>query len=115
MTYWLRGGMVVDERGPYAADVVVSGTRIEALGVVRPFGAFEEIDCSGLWLLPGGVDAVDHLERSGDSGDVLALDGSQGRITPGSDADLVAVDPDALDLGGAQAVRWVLRRGERVV
>ena len=59
---WIRNAMVVDERGPYAADVVVRGERIEALGVVRPFGAFEEWDASGLWLLPGGVDAHTHLD-----------------------------------------------------
>jgi dihydropyrimidinase len=59
---WIRNGLVVDDRGPYAADVVVNRERIEALGVVRPFGPFEELDARGLWLLPGGVDAHTHLD-----------------------------------------------------
>ena len=59
---WIRNAQVVDEKGPYAADVVVRGERIEALGVVRPFGPFVELDAAGLWLLPGGVDAHTHLD-----------------------------------------------------
>ncbi len=59
---WIRNGLVVDGRGPYPADVVVNGERIEALGVVRPFGPCRELDATGLWLLPGGVDAHTHLD-----------------------------------------------------
>jgi len=59
---WIRNAQVVDEKGPYAADVVVRGERIEALGVVRPFGPYVELDAAGLWLLPGGVDAHTHLD-----------------------------------------------------
>jgi len=52
----------VDERGAFACDVVVRGERIEATGAVRPLGPYAEIDASGLWLLPGGVDVHTHLD-----------------------------------------------------
>lgn len=110
---WIRGASLVDHRGAFRADVVIRGASVEALGVVRPFGPFEELDASGLWLLGGTADA--------------------GRFVPGEKvragvaADLIAVVPDALDAsqtdddgaslarcGGSlhDAVRWVMIRGE---
>jgi hypothetical protein len=110
---WIRGASLVDHRGAYRADVVVRGARVEALGVVRPFDAFEELDASGLWLLGGTAEAGRFVPGE--------------KVRAGGIADLVAVTPDALDrsqtdddgaglarAGGSlhDAVRWVMVRGE---
>ncbi len=110
---WVRGAALVDHRGAYHADLVVSGGRVEALGVVRPFGPYGELDASGLWLLAG----------TAESG--LFVPGE--KLRAGAVADLVAVDPDALDRSQAGddgaalartggplhgAVRWVMIRGQ---
>jgi len=112
---WIRNASVVDRRGAYRADVVVRGDRFEALGVVRPFGAFEEMDAVGLWLLAGALDPRSQRFEPSEP------------LRPGREADLVAVDPTGLATsarqdGGARlvcdgglvggAVRWVMVRGE---
>ncbi len=112
---WIRNASVVDGRGAFRADLVIRGDRVEALGVVRPFGAYEEYDAAGLWLVPGRLDTDDGRLLPGDP------------LEAGRRADLVAVDPAALDeasqgddgaalLDGegdvAAAVRWCLVRGE---
>jgi len=117
MTLWLRGGMVVDERGPYGADVVVSGGRIEALGVVRPFGAYEEVDCQGLWLLPGGVDAHTHLEM--DTGAARTADdfysGSRAAALGGTTTVLDFANPHAGEALGTALARWRAAAAARIV
>lgn len=71
----LRGGTVWDESGAADADVVIDAAgRIEALvprggqdgGAAREGGApAQVIDVSGLWVLPGAVDAHVHFRDPG--------------------------------------------------
>jgi len=61
----ITGGTVVTAEGSYAADVLVDGERIAALGSdLRAAGmtAEETIDASGRWLIPGGIDVHTHME-----------------------------------------------------
>lgn len=110
---WIRGASLVDHRGAFRADVVIRGERVEALGVVRPFDAFEELDATGLWLLGGTAAAGRFVPGE--------------KVRAGVEAALVAVTPAALDAsqtaddgaglareGGPlhDAVRWVMVRGE---
>ncbi len=56
----IRGGTIISRKGPIEADLVVSGDKISELA---PRGRLEngDIDASGLWVLPGAVDAHTHF------------------------------------------------------
>ena len=60
----LRGGRVVTmdaSRRVLDADVLVEGNRIKKVGAVRPSGRPTVVDCSGLVVLPGLIQAHIHL------------------------------------------------------
>ena len=61
----IRGGTVVAPDGVRRADVGVADGRIVAVAPELEGGAREEIDASGLHLLPGAVDAHVHLNDPG--------------------------------------------------
>jgi dihydroorotase len=63
------GGVVVTEHGPEALEMGVRDGRIAALVAARaePLPAAERIDCSGLHVLPGGVDPHVHFGDHGPS------------------------------------------------
>jgi dihydropyrimidinase len=64
----VRGGTVVTATGSRRADVAVSGGRIEAVeeGLRAPAGA-DELDASGLLVLPGVIDVHTHTRVASDS------------------------------------------------
>jgi len=59
----IRGGTVVNATGPVVADVLITD---ETIGAVTAPGlitvADEEIDATGKYVLPGGIDAHTHME-----------------------------------------------------
>jgi allantoinase len=60
----IENGTIVIEGGVFAADVVIVDERISALTVdASNWPAGERIDASGLWLIPGGIDAHTHFEE----------------------------------------------------
>ncbi|MFC7475454.1 dihydroorotase [Dankookia sp. GCM10030260] len=62
----LRGGACVLPWGVETTDVGVRDGRIAALGDLRTAAAAEEVDCRGLHVLPGLIDAHVHLRDPGD-------------------------------------------------
>src|SRR3954447_18693454 len=62
----LRGGTCVLPWGVETTDVGVREGRIAALGDLRTADAAEEVDCRGLHVLPGLIDAHVHLRDPGD-------------------------------------------------
>ncbi len=62
----LRGGTCVLPWGEEATDVGVRAGRIAAIGDLRTADAAETIDCAGLHILPGLIDAHVHLRDPGD-------------------------------------------------
>jgi dihydropyrimidinase len=64
MTLLIKNGTVVGASGAFAADVLVDGERIAAL--LQPgtsIGSAErEIDASGKYVVPGGVDVHTHMQ-----------------------------------------------------
>lgn len=57
----IRGGTVVTESEKFVADVGITGGKIESLGSDLP-GGKEEMDASGLLVMPGGIDVHTHLQ-----------------------------------------------------
>ncbi|WP_149537120.1 dihydroorotase [Siccirubricoccus phaeus] len=62
----LKGGRLVLPWGEENADVGVRNGRIIAIGDLRTSDAAETIDCAGLHVLPGLIDAHVHLRDPGD-------------------------------------------------
>ena len=62
----LRGGTCVLPWGEEATDIGVRAGRIAAMGDLRTADAAETIDCTGLHVLPGLIDAHVHLRDPGD-------------------------------------------------
>ena len=63
MTTLISGGQVLSTAGASAADVLVDGETIVAVGSPGTLGpADEPIDATGKYVLPGGIDAHTHME-----------------------------------------------------
>jgi dihydropyrimidinase len=69
MKILISGGTVINASGPFAADVLIEGERIA--GVVEANssastswreGADRVIDATGLYVVPGAIDAHTHME-----------------------------------------------------
>ncbi|MDJ1008473.1 MAG: dihydropyrimidinase [Paracoccaceae bacterium] len=58
----VRGGRVVTPDGVVEGDVAVAGGALAAIGTV-PGTARREIDATGKWVMPGGVDPHAHIEQ----------------------------------------------------
>ncbi|MDJ0944017.1 MAG: dihydropyrimidinase [Kiloniellales bacterium] len=69
----VRGGTVVTAGDTMRCDVGVAGERIAALGVDLGPGV-REIDATGAYVLPGGVDSHCHIEQMSSAGVMTADD-----------------------------------------
>ena len=63
----IRGGTIVTATEQVAADVAIADGKITALGRNLPDGA-QEIDATGRFVLPGGVDTHCHIEQISGAG-----------------------------------------------
>ncbi len=66
MSGWLlRGGTVVDGTGRprFRADVRVAGSRVVAIGALRPVPGEGVLDCGGLVVAPGFIDPHSHADN----------------------------------------------------
>ena len=79
----LRGGACVTPWGEERADVGVRQGRIAALGDLRAAQAEAEIDCRGLHVLPGLIDAHVHLRDPGDPAVETIGDGTRAAVLGG--------------------------------
>ncbi len=61
----LRGGTVVNQDGIGRRDIGIRGGRIAALGSIPAEAAGENIDCTGLHILPGVIDSQVHFREPG--------------------------------------------------
>jgi dihydropyrimidinase len=65
MSMLIAGGTVVTAEGTLEADVLVEGEKITALfarDAAANVSADEELDASGMYVIPGGIDAHTHME-----------------------------------------------------
>lgn len=58
----LKGGLVATAAGVTAADILIEGERIQAVGVEMNLPADRVIDVTGHYVLPGGIDVHTHLD-----------------------------------------------------
>ena len=64
---WIRGGRIVNANENFLGEILVGNGKILALGRdLQTLGlsehSIEEVDASGLYLFPGGIDAHTHLD-----------------------------------------------------
>nr|4KQN_A Chain A, D-hydantoinase [Bacillus sp. AR9]4KQN_B Chain B, D-hydantoinase [Bacillus sp. AR9] len=59
---WIRGGTVVTAADTYQADVLIEGERVVAIGHQLAAAGAEEIDATGCYVIPGGIDPHTHLD-----------------------------------------------------
>ncbi|MED1876540.1 dihydropyrimidinase [Brevibacillus borstelensis] len=62
MKKWIRGGTVVTAADTYQADVLIEGERVVAIGHQLSIDGAEEIDATGCYVIPGGIDPHTHLD-----------------------------------------------------
>ena len=100
----MTGGWVVDGTGApaYRADLAVDKGVVAAIGRLQHVEAAQRIDCTGLYLLPGFVDAHVHGDAAVFDPEVQLAALSQGQTTV---HDLLASDDTAVML----AIVWPLR------
>ncbi|MCB4821898.1 dihydroorotase [Roseicella aerolata] len=79
----LRGGACVLPWGIETTDVGVREGRIAALGDLRTAHAANEVDCRGLHVLPGLIDAHVHLRDPGDPAVEDLAHGTKGALLGG--------------------------------
>jgi dihydropyrimidinase len=58
----IQGGTVVNGDASFAADVLLEGERIAAVGAGLSAVGHEVVDASGLLVMPGGIDVHTHLD-----------------------------------------------------
>ena len=73
----IRGGTIVTAADRFRADLAVTEGKITQIAA-RIEGGGEEIDATGLLLLPGGIDAHVHLAQEQGDGTVMADDFASG-------------------------------------
>jgi dihydropyrimidinase len=69
----IRNGTIVTASDMFVADLGISDGRIAAIAH-RLEGAAEEIDATGLWVMPGGIDSHVHIAQAQGPGITMADD-----------------------------------------
>ena len=84
----IRGGRVVNAEDVLRADVLIRGTRVEAVGLNLPVNpGVDVVDAGGLWVLPGVIDAHTHIQldtgtyRTDDSWEIGSRAAALGGVT----------------------------------
>jgi dihydropyrimidinase len=57
-----KGGTIVSASDMIQADVLVEGEKITSIGQNIPVEGHEVVDCSGKYVMPGGIDVHTHLD-----------------------------------------------------
>jgi dihydroorotase len=79
----LRGGTVVNHDGTGCRDVGVMDGKIVRIGTIPAGAAEEEIDCTGLHVLPGVIDSQVHFREPGATHKEDLAAGSKGAVLGG--------------------------------
>jgi dihydroorotase len=61
----LKGGQVINEGTIQHLDILIDGGRIEKIGAHIEDASAEEVNCEGLWIIPGIIDDQVHFREPG--------------------------------------------------
>jgi adenine deaminase len=105
----LRGGTLVNVHSGELerADIAIAGDRVAA--VAPDIAGPHEVDCSGLWLAPGFLDAHMHLEST-----MVTLSEFARAVVPRGTTAVVLDPHEIANVHGAAGIRWVLDSREGV-
>lgn len=104
----LQGGSVVSGQGTARLDVLVEGETIAAVGSDLPAGDARRVDCSGMLLLPGFIDAHTHFDLEV-AGTITADDfasGSRAALRGGTTTIIDFAAPDKGETLAQGLARW---------
>src|SRR5438045_1501812 len=76
----IRGGRIVTSVDDFVGDVLIEGERISAIGQELSSPDEEEIDASGMLVIPGGVDPHTHLDMPSAGGITTVDDFASGTL-----------------------------------
>ena len=62
MSTLFKNGTIITASDMFQADVLVEGETITTIGRDLPAGGHDVVDCTGKYLMPGGIDVHTHLE-----------------------------------------------------
>ncbi|MFZ1527612.1 MAG: dihydropyrimidinase [Ferruginibacter sp.] len=62
MSLIIKNGNIITATDNYVADIFIEGETIKAIGKDLPYKADKEIDASGKYVFPGGIDPHVHLD-----------------------------------------------------
>src|SRR5215208_928085 len=62
MSILIKNGRIITATDDYAADILIEGETIKAIGKDLPVKVDKEIDASGKLVFPGGIDPHVHLD-----------------------------------------------------
>jgi dihydroorotase len=110
MTTVLKGGRVLDETGERAADVVLDGDRIAAIG--PDLSGDEVLDVGGCVVAPGLVDLHSHLRQPGQEEAETIETGARGAALGGYTC-ILAMPNTIPAIDHAGVVREVLELGRK--
>jgi len=108
----LRGGTVIDALGTRAADVLVEGDRIAAVGTGLDHPGAEVLDVAGCVVAPGFVDLHTHLREPGKEEAETIETGSRAAARGGFTA-VVAMPNTDPAADAVHVVQFVRAQGER--
>ena len=114
----IQGGKILTRGGPETADVVVDGARIVAVEPPRA-GPVEsgDIDATGRWVLPGGVDAHTHfgMPLRGGLASLGWRESSAAALLGGTTTVIDFANPDVGESLGGAVARWRAAADGRVL
>jgi len=103
----IRHGTVITASERAECDIGIQQGRIVALAADLPAGV-QEIDASGKWVLPGGIDSHCHIEQESSSGILCADDFYSGTVSAAFGGNTTIIPFAAQHKG--QSLREVVRR-----
>jgi dihydropyrimidinase len=99
-TVLIRNGTVLTDAGRSAADVLVEDGRVARVAPGLPPQADRIIDASGLFVMPGGIDAHTHLDMP--AGDITSTDDFEtGTVAAAHGGTTTIIDFATPDPGGS--------------
>jgi len=114
----IQGGKILTADGPAPADVVVEGPVIVAIEPPRAGPAESgDVDASGLWVLPGGVDAHTHfgMPLAGGLTSLGWRESSTAALLGGTTTVIDFANPDRGEALAAAVSRWRAMADGRVL